>query len=600
MRVYTRATAADAWVERDVGVDGVRVSDEVNARSTATVRLVDSTGALLFDRGQGVKVTRDSEDVFRGFVINAEESRLGLDGTRVHTLDCVDLHYLLDKRIITDAYQDTTAGDIVLDILTTHLAGEGITTGTIQDGPTIRAITFDYQTIADAVSKLAERSGFWWRVNPDGTLDFAEPLALVTAYAGSTGVQAGTTSVNAGAEATGTATTVNLDTVALADSISVSRHATGYRNRQWIRGGRAQTTVQVETQYGDGERRAFAVGFPIAVEPTIEISRNGGPWTVQTLGVAGLQTDRQWSWARGSVTLQQASTETVLTSVDRVRVTYTGLFDIIVKVEDEPAQTSRALVEGGTGIVEKVKVDARIDEQEEAVQYGGQLLDYWTRSAITVRLATSSTTFAPGQTALFTLDEAALDAVEGLVTSVEHYTSGGRERQIVTVAIGPQEGSWAAWFGHLSRRVDEAFQPRGGEAEVVTTVESFSKTWTEAERPNIFVETHPGASTYPGSTTIPMFDIDERVTHLAWIRDGVEIGRKPFTLQAGADSTEIVTTTVLVASDAVGEIDELAWYGGHLATNESGSGVEVDRQAFVTTKTDIEQIQVVKTDTKWS
>lgn len=542
-----------------------------------------------------------SEDVFVGFIMQSDESRLGIAGERTHTVDAVDLHYLADKRVVVDAYQDTTAGDIVRDIITTHLAGEGLTAGLIQDGPTIEAVTFDYVTAAEAMTDLAERAGFWWRVNPDATVDFAEPIALTTLYAGTENELAGDTNIRAGATGTGAGTT-DLEAVALADTLDVQRHAKGYRNRQWVRGGQAKTVTQVETQYGDGERRAFAVGFPIAEEPTVEVSRNGGPFTSQTVGVAGIQTGA-FVWSRNSVTLQHDPTETVLTSFDRVRITYTGLFDVIARVDDAPEQGDRATIEGGTGIVERVLTNRVSDSQDEAIQLGGELLAYWTPQATVIRFSTASTTFAPGQTGKFTVDEAGIEDETALVTTVEHYTRGEQERQVVTMVIGPQEGSWAAWFGHLSRRIDRVTERAGGEVEVVTSQEAFTKIWTEAERPNIFAVWQPGVGTVVGDSPTPpvaAFDTSNRVLYLAWYLDGLELGRKAFTTQAGADSDEITTTVILVTTDAVGDIDELAWFGGAQASAAKGSGVEVDRQAFVTTKTDIEQVQVVKTDTKWS
>lgn len=598
MRAYTRSTAAGSWVEQTVEADGIAISDEVNARSTAQVNLLVD-GTATFARGHGIKVTRDGTDVFVGFIMQAEEARLAPGGVRRHTLQAVDLHYLADKRIVTDAYVNTTAGAIVEDLLTTHLAGEGLSAGLIVSGPTIRAVTFDYITVADALSDLAERAGFWWRINPDGTLDFAAPIDLVTVWAGSEAILAGDQDTNAGAEGTTDSGPVDVALAALADRVTVERHAKGYRNRQWIRGGQAKTVTQIETQFGDGAARAFAVGFPIAQQPTVEVSRAGGAYVAETVGVAGLQTG-DWLWSRNSVTISQDSTNTVLAADDKVRVTYVGLYNVIAKVDDTPEQEDRATIEGGTGVVERVLTNTASDSLDEALQLGGEMLEYWTPQAITLRFDTDSPTWRPGQTARFTFTEAGLSSEEGIVRSVEHYTRGLDERQVVTVAIGPIDGSWASWFGHLSRRIDRVTERAGGEVEVVTTQETFTKVWTEAERPNIFAVWYPGASTYPGSSIVAAFRPERRVTHLAWFFGGTELGRKAFTQQAGADTTEITTTTVLVTTDAVGDIDELAWFGGEAASGSSGTGVEVDRQAFVTTKTDIEQIQVVKTDTKWA
>jgi len=618
VKLYTRSTAAGTWTERDTAVDSITITDEVNARSTATATILDSTGVLSFPRGTGIKIERGNVStvtyggqpvtyggepvthwgpLFVGFIMQSQEGRIGIGGVRRHQIEAVDLHYLLDKRIVTDAYQNATAGDIVNSLITTHLTGEGVTAGLIQSGPTIRAITFDYITVADALSDLAARAGFWWRVNPDASLDFAEPIDLLTLYAGSVGILSGAASVNAGAEGS-EGTTVDVETIALADSANVQRHAKGYRNRQWVKGGQSQTVIQVETQYGDGEKRAIAVGFPVAKEPTVEISVSGGAWRTQTVGAAGIQTG-QWLWSQNSVTLKQDSSEAVLTSADRVRITYTGLFNVIAKVDDEPAQNERETVEGGTGIVENVLMNTASDSQNEAIQLGGELLEYWTPQAVTLRFATMDATFYPGDTARFTLNEAGIVSETGLVQTVEHFTASQQERVIVTVVIGPREGDWVAWFGHLSRRIDRATERAGGEVEIVTSQEAFSKTWTVAERPNIFTVWYPGVSTYPGATPVAAFRPEKRVTHLAWYEGGTELGRKAFTVQTGEDTTEIVTTTVLVTTDAVGDIDEFAWFGGDEAGMTLESGVEVDRQAFVTTKTDIEMLQVVKADTRW-
>ncbi len=633
-RAYTRATAASEWTERDLLMDTVSISDTINERSTASLALLDRTGTLSFHRGEGVKLTLNNNTAFIGFIDKSNERRLGKSGHRTHDLELVDLHYLTDKRIVANAYQNETAGAIVRSFITEELAGEGVTAGIIEDGPTIRAQTFNYIPVADAIQRLATRSGFWWRVTPAGALDFASPITLLAVFAGSTTLLSGDESLLAGASAddTSTAPAVDLADVALADTINLTRRNTGYRNRQWIKGGRAETVAQVEIQTGDGEKRAFAVGFPLAKEPTIEVDRGGG-FLPEVVGVAGLQegTEFLWRWSFGSPVVSQYVAQPVLGATDRVRITYTGLFDVIAKVDDTPEQDNRSLVEGGTGIVESVLIDRTSTSQDDAFQLGGELVDYWKRQATAVRFAAryapdvvdaallvdSTTTtadssvvtadatgasadFTPGRTLNVTSGEHDLAGVAMLVQSVELFSRSGDPTAIVTLVGGPISGSWAQWFGSISRRLDAMDESRGGEAEVITTLESFSKLWTEAERPNIFYEAYPAADLYPGATLVPAFEHDQRVLFLSWYFGGVELGRKAFTTQSGAETSEIATTVVLVTAEAVGNITELGWWGGQTATAALGSGVEVDRQAFVTTKTNIEQLQVVKTDTRWA
>lgn len=603
MRVFTRDAAASAWIERAPRADSVIISDTINERSTATVTLIDPTGVTRYRRGDSIKIENAAGTaLFVGFIDAATESRLGIAGHRTHTLECVDLHYLADKRVIARGYSNQTAGSIVADAYHAYLAGEGVTLGTIQPGPTIRAVTFNYITVADAFRELALRAGFWWRIDPAGVLTFASALEFLTALAGSESTLAGDSELLAGASAGGeggSAPTVNLTTIALADSVSVTRHSPSFRNRQWVRGGMDRTAPQFETMAGDGEARAFVLGFPVAEEPTVQVSRAGGPYVTESVGAAGIQTGQSWSYSFGSNVISQRSANPVLTSADRVLVTYRGLYDVIARVDDVTLQAERALAEGGSGVIEHVVTDRTSETRDAAFQLAGELIAYFGRPATVVRFATTETFFHPGLTVAVTFEEAGIVSGDALVTTVESFTVGGHERAVVTLVIGPMTGSWAQWFGALSRRLDKLTEPRGGEVEVVTTFEQFTKTWTLAETPNIFRETRAGTALASGST-FPEFEPQHRVTHLAWFAGGVELGRKAFTAQTNPTADVIVTTTVLVTNDAVGDIQEFGWFGGWLASNAVGSGVEVDRQAFVRTKTEVEQIQVEKTDERWS
>jgi prophage tail gpP-like protein len=576
VRAFTRAQASGSWVERALLLDAWNVTDTVNERSTANVTLYDSTGLLSFDRGQGIKLELDDGTVlFSGYIIRASESRLGLGGGRTHDLECVDQHYLADKRIVADAYTNATSGAIVQAIITDYLAAEGVTAGRISAGETISAVTYNYRTVSDCLDQLAERNGYWWAINADKTLDFGPPGAAGGICAGST-----------------------LVTSALADQISIQRGNVSYRNRQWIRGGRDTTDTQTETQTGDGERRSFLVGFPIAVEPTIEVDTGSG-FVAQDVGVAGLQTDRDWYWSYGSVAVTQDSGGAVLSATDRVRVTYKGLYGVVAQVQDITEQAARALVEGGSGIVESVIDDKSLDTRLAAFAVGANLLAVYATAAVKIRFVTESTVFYPGALVEVTLPEAGFAGEEALVAAVEWFSAGGRDRAVVTLAIGPVEGTWARYFTNLGNLIGRVTESGAGEVDVVTTNESVSKTWTEAEIPNIFRVFTPGAGTLPGAATIAAFVPADRVRFMSWYDGATEIGRKEFTSQSGADTSEITTITVLGVNDAVGTFTHLGWWGGVAATSALGSGVEVDRQAFALVKTNVENIQVTKTDSEW-
>lgn len=598
--VYTRSSATGAWAERDVLVDQLQITDAVNERSTATVVLRDPSGTLLFERGYGVKIENDGTVLFAGFVEGASESRMGPDGYRTHTLACTDNHWLADKRVLVGAWTDTTAGDIVRDMVTDTLSDEGVGIGDVRDGASLRAFTANYRTVADVISDLAVRSGYWWRIDANRLLHFAPPSAFIALYAGDGSVLAGDDAVLAGASGeTGATGTVDGNDV-LADTLQVARHAGGYRNQQWIRGGYDRTDPQAEVFAGDGVRRTFTVAFPVSDQPSVEVDRGAG-YAPETVGVAGFdQGTRQWYFSHRSHTITQDPADAPLEADDRLRVTYVGEFSVITRAAEASEVERVQQLDGGSGIVDHVLDDKTMTTREAALERSAQLLAYYARPAATVRFATHRTDLQPGQLVQVQLPEAHLDGDEALVTTVEWYTISGTLRAVVTLSIGPAEGSWAQFFLNLLARVDAATADVGQAVDVVTGTETFERDWQEADRPNIFTRYAPSASLYPGASLVPAFEFQDRVKYLAWFDGATEGGRRIITQQTGEDTDEITSVTVLGVNDAVGEWTHLAWVGGAAATESVGTGVVVTIIAYPFAKTNIEQLQVAMIDRKWS
>lgn len=77
-----------------------------------------------------------------------------------------------------------------------------------------------------------------------------------------------------------------------------------------------------------------------------------------------------------------------------------------------------------------------------------------------------------------------------------------------------------------------------------------------------------------------------------------EFGRKQVTEQDDGSTGELVTTTYISPSEAVGTtIEELGWFAGASATATANSGILVARVLYHRAKTTLESIQVERTDT---
>ena len=78
---------------------------------------------------------------------------------------------------------------------------------------------------------------------------------------------------------------------------------------------------------------------------------------------------------------------------------------------------------------------------------------------------------------------------------------------------------------------------------------------------------------------------------------GTETGRKAVTKQTVGTAGVVVTTVYLAPFDANMQIQELGWFAGVGATATAGSGVMVARVLYSKLKTELESIQIDRTDT---
>lgn len=579
-----------AGKQREILDGSLNIDDAIGERSTASFIVRDLAGNLTFKKGQPVYINND----FGGVIDTPKMQVVTPKGAKFHTIKCADWHYLADKRIIAYAYQNMLAGDIVRHIVTNYLAAEGVKIGedtghyflssdfpadfvegdtpTVEDGPTVKEAIFNYVPISQALDALAEKAGFWWYIDHTKTLHFRARTSVTAPF--------------------------DIDASVIIGEPTLEHGNPHYRNKQYIRGGTDVTDPLTETKVGDGETRSFTMGFKLAKVPTIEVSLDGEPFTTipsGDVGIKGVDTGKKWYWSKGDAVVMQEYTEPVLGSTDKVRITYQGMFPIIAITMDNDAIVNRQNVEGGgTGLVEDVDDEPQSTNREAAFEIANKKLEKYAVIGRRLKFRTRRSGLRPGQLATVDLPDYGLNNAEMLIESVNISDEGPVTWYDITAAEGPEQGSWTRLFAAMATR-GQTFIIRENisEDEILVTLATFTKTWQQAESPNIFHVLRPGAGTRPGVGVKPMFAMQDRVKQLAWFdAGGVEQGRKTITKQVGEETDEIISTTYLAPWEANIDIAELAWYGG------INSNIEVDRQAYVKTKTDLESIQVDKTDTK--
>jgi len=417
--------------------------------------------------------------IYAGYVDSAKEVRVA-PGVLFHTIECVDNHYLADKRIVASGWENTTAGQIVRDVLNGWLAQEGVTEGEIHEGPLILEAVANYRPASEVIEAIAEKAGFIWWIDQHRRLYFVDRATYAAPW-----------------EATGD----GLQDV----EVELQNHA--YRNRQFIRGVRDVTDPQVEVKRADGVATSFTVGFPIAKVPTVEVSFDGGKtWTPQTVGIKGVEEGKDWYWSKGDHVITQEYNVDPLPEGALIRITYQGEFDVVVLAEDNAAIEELRQVEGiSSGIVEDVADEMNLNSAEAAFQLANAKLRQYATIGRIIRYKTRRPGLRPGQIQRVALAEHNLYG-DLLIERVTATTEGPIVWYSVQAVQGTGTGSWTKLFAMLARR-GQAFVERVniGEAKTVVILHQVEEAvmWREQVAQIVHACPVPSPNLYPSETLYP-------------------------------------------------------------------------------------------------
>ncbi len=567
----------------EIRIDSLTFDDAIEERSTCSFVVVDHIG-VHYLQGQSVGIYSDAwndnrvwndaeiwdDDIilYAGFIEKPTEKKPGTN-IILHSVSCKDMHYLADKRILAKAYSNVTAGYIVNDIVATKLADEGVTVGMIQDGPTVTEAIFNYSTVTKALESLAEKSSFIWYIDYDKKLYFMARSTLTAPW---------------------TATAADM----LAGSVSVEHGNSQYRNTQYVRGGRDITDPLTENKKGDGATRSWVLGFPCATEPTIKL--NGTSISASDVGIRGVESGKKYYWSKGSNSINQDDSETLLASTDTLAITYRGEFDIIVKTLDESEISTRQTVEGNSGIVEDVADENNSTTREAAFEVANSKLKKYGVIGRRLKFRTRRAGLFAGQILTVNLPAHGINGemlIESVSISTEQNTVVWYD---VSCAEGPEQQSWTKMFETMATR-GQTFVVRENisEDEVLIILQSFSKTWNAGDNPNIFTEVYASDVLYPSATLYPMFAATDRAKYVELLDASNNVLlRKSITKQTG---TSVLNSIVYIAPyESIGAIATVKWYGGYRASEANGSGIVIDTQSWARVKTVLEALQIDRTD----
>lgn len=100
------------------------ISDGLEEASKCSFTILNTTSLDSYTKGMPVMVYNDGALEFAGFIDTCDVEKR--ENAWLHSIRCVDNHYLATKRIIAETYKNTLSGDVLIDIIPKYLSAEGV------------------------------------------------------------------------------------------------------------------------------------------------------------------------------------------------------------------------------------------------------------------------------------------------------------------------------------------------------------------------------------------------------------------------------------------------------------------------------------------
>ncbi len=423
----------------------------VSRASTASF-VVRTPSSTHFQQYQPVAIYDTSGVMYTSGYINTVTARkAGFQSSLLHSVVCMDQHWLADKRVVYDIgtnlakiYAGKSYDSIVQDIVTTFLAAEGVTIGSLYGlapsatlapstslaplGPStlIPLATLNFPTAAqvfDALAKASATTGvnFYWYIDQWKRLYFLPYTATTAAAVDGATIDDGRLSNRAP---------------------SISNANPLYYNRQYVVGGTDGTNANFLYFVGDGVTTSWTMPLgPLTVAPTIWI---GG--SLQTVGKLNSDPGKAFYWSPGSAVI---SAVTAPASGTNNTIIYNPAVPSNASASNATQITAQAAIDGTSGIVESVVKDTSITRLTAGIAEATANLARNAQRGALFTYTTRDTGHVPGQYRAYTFSPFNLSATSMLIESVhlDDSADGLNIWYTCNAVVGPIDSTWVNFFG---------------------------------------------------------------------------------------------------------------------------------------------------------
>lgn len=234
----------------------LRITDQINNRTDicqfTIERSADSNIKPLVN--QEVIATLNGSRIFGGLIIAIQEKVVG-HTTVQYEVRCADYLYSLDSKLIVERYEDTTAEDVIADLVAVYASG--FTINGVSAPKVLKSVAFNRITMSQAIQKIARLLNYSWYVDYTKDIHFFSKNAEAAPF--------------------------NLSDISANydfESLEINRDISQIRNSIFVRGGETEGDQRTETYVADAGQTEFPLASKFARKPEVEVDS-----VMQSIGV---------------------------------------------------------------------------------------------------------------------------------------------------------------------------------------------------------------------------------------------------------------------------------------------------------------------------
>ncbi len=279
--------------------------------------------------GNEIEVLDGADTIFAGILLSVEET---IEGKLLrYDVKCKDWTHYLDRKLVTERYENKDINYIIADINTNYLSGFTVTN--VDCGIEIESIAFNKMSVSKCIELLAKQVNYSWYIDYDKDIHFFTRNKELSEF-----------------------NLTDDNGKYIFDSLKIKDDLSQMRNRVIIRGGDMEGSSRTENFVGDGTKKTFALGHKFKEKPTVTVNA-----VAKTVGIDFLDEDTDydclWNYNEKYLRFVAAPGNTLAVVASGI-----PLIPIVIQVEsDESIDTY--------GVYEFSKVDKTIETKDEAKQY---------------------------------------------------------------------------------------------------------------------------------------------------------------------------------------------------------------------------------------